>query len=309
MGEAKRRKASGHNPHALAKRLVAAWECESDELEGDVFDIIVRGHNPNQVFEAATDSVPDEDRLDFAADIYDTAGALDPVFCLTDGQEVDGRLDLFTIALHGADTAINGLVTSPEAFAKLAHLIKACGYAHQSSDVVLVPLAIDPVSAATAGPADVRRMAEALLRAATNEDDDPVGAVRRILDVRPFSPTPGQVTIADRLLIGARLLACDDSETRDLFDDAEVPDADDETGQADEILVQHERARVDARCRVIGDMEGLFAEHGLLVMGDGPAKWIEGLGLLAIHRVKGFLAISSGSKYIELAGDEVDHRL
>jgi 6-phosphofructokinase len=108
-------------------------------------------------------------------------------------------------------------VTSPEAFAKLAHLIKACGYAHQSSDVVLVPLAIDPVSAATAGPADVRRMAEALLRAATNEDDDPVGAVRRILDVRPFSPTPGQVTIADRLLIGARLLACDDSETRDSF--------------------------------------------------------------------------------------------
>jgi hypothetical protein len=27
------------------------------------------------------------------------------------------------------------------------------------------------------------------------------------------------------------------------------------------------------------------------------------------HQLIGFLAISSGSKYIELAGDEVDHRL
>ena len=40
MGEAKRRKASGHDPNALAKTLVAAWDGDGDEFEGDVFDVI-----------------------------------------------------------------------------------------------------------------------------------------------------------------------------------------------------------------------------------------------------------------------------
>ena len=60
--------------------------------------------------------VPDEDRADFAADIYDAASALDPLIRMADGTEMPGRLQLFCIALHGPDTAINSLLTSREAF-------------------------------------------------------------------------------------------------------------------------------------------------------------------------------------------------
>ena len=303
MGEAKRRKASGHDPNALAKRLVAAWNGDGDEFEGDVFDAVMAGRNPDGVFLAAMNLVPDEDRADFAADMYDDASALDPLIRMADGTEMPGRLQLFCIAVHGPDTHINSLLTSREAFQELTRQIKGCGFAAGESNVVLVPLAVDPVSAATAGPADVRRIAKALLHATTGERTDFADTVRRILDVRPSNPAPAscQVTVVDRLLIGARLLLVEDGQ--DLFDPAAGGDCEDEESD-DGMMVRHETARVDARCRFMDGMMKLADRHDLMLMGDGPASWAEGLGMLAIHRAKGHLAIEAAQLGISL--DDAD---
>lgn len=295
MGEAKRKKVAGIHPDLIADRLVAAWRNDEHSMpdEYDVFEEIMKKSDPDRIFLRAAMSLPEEDRLDFLVDLYGVAGNDFRSLLLGDDKlPVHAGLRLFTFILRGPEHQINELSNS-DSFTKITKLFRACGLAHDKSNVAVCSLPIDAIAATNADPGDVRRVLETLWKVVLNGDDTGWrDEVATLLNVYPLSETDdakGCIRVVTRLFIGGRLLPYENSDTRDLFDAPNYNVSDIDGDVNEEIYISHENNKVDASIRLMESADSLFESENLQLMIDGPFDWAEGIGMMTLNYLMGNL--------------------
>lgn len=312
MGKAKRRKAAETQTDLISDRLVAAWRNDTDSRPGDweVFNEVMKKPDPARIILRAAMSLPEEDRHDFSVDMYEIAGNDYRTFLVgSNKRPIEAELTLFTVIVRGPEHEINEF-TKSDTFTKVAKLFRACGFAHDQSNVVLCPLPIDACAAGDADPSDVRRVLEALWAGATGGKGDLSKQVANCLNVSDsidVGNVPGSIRVVTRLFVGARLLPYKSSDTKDLFDapNYDIINADSEAN--DDAFVNHEVDKAEASIRFKESAMTLFEEDKLLLNIDGPFNWAKGIGMVALNHLMGslFLEAAMNRQDSSVKADEV----
>jgi hypothetical protein len=306
MGEAKRKKALAGD---LPRRLVAAWQCASEESEAEIFGEVLGHQRPESVMRAAMGLVSRDRLQDFADDMFEVAGNLYPdIGSATD----DGlaRLHLFTLAVYGAEQHLERLL-EPETLGAVAGMLREAGFAHAGAGLVLCPVLLDPVSAAQATHIDVARIARAMVPACLGEGDGASAAVRSVLV--PAEPCgDGTLRAVTRMIVGARLLAGHGDAQQDLFDPpdfADEPDHDPgDTGTQPFTAVpgearshsSHAEAEDEAKAKFAAAAADMLGGKAIGLVVSGPHAWTKCLGAMGLSRLQGGLMIEAALSGLSL---------
>jgi hypothetical protein len=303
MGEAKRRKARLATVTGLPRRLVDAWNCDSDEMEQDIFDEIMVDPKPDAVFDVAIELLPSDDVHDFMSDMFEEAGCLDTVVRTSDGEDVLARLDLFTIVAHGPEDEMEAM-TAPGFFDGITRQVRLSGYAHDQANVVLCSVPLDPVSVVRATPAAARRVAEALMATALGSGDQCSAAVEELISEWPRSKLVGVTHMITRLFVGGRLIVDPDNTRRDLFD---LPDLSGDEATQSAVVEAHALARAEARDQFLEASTGMLEHANLNLFLDGPHNWTGGIGAIARTRLHSTLSLAAAMAGVSLADADEAH--
>lgn len=310
MGQAKRKKTAGVQIDLIADRLVAAWRNDTNSGldESDIFDEIMQRPNPERLILRAAKSLPEEDQFDFSTDMYGIASNDYRTLLMgANKRPVESELHLFTVIIRGPEDEIDDL-SRRSTFTNVAKLIRACGFAHDQSNVILCPLPISALAAADADPSDVRRVLEALWAGVVTGDNG--GVVNKVaaclsLDasgLRDADAAPGSIRVVTRLFVGARLLPCESADIRDLF----IPphyDSSDSDGEAnDEVFVKYETDKDEASIRFKDSAKAMFENNNLSLYVDGPFDWAEGIGMVALNHLMGSILLEAAISRLDSSG-------